>query len=274
MPRGAPAQKRLLTTVLFTDIVGSTQRAQELGDRAWRQLLTTHHRIVRAALKRHRGREIDTAGDGFFATFDQPADSHRMRVDMIDRLRAAGIDIRTGVHMGEVEVMGDKVGGIAVHIGARVMSKAEAGQVLVSGTVRDLMAGSEIAFDDAGVQELKGVATPVHLYAVRPRPIDARSDLSPGGAARGCGSATADRPRGGGRRRRRGRSGGDRAAGQEPVGLRSRSPRRRTRWSGSTRPPGSCPEERGWGRHRPISTRAAASCGWPTSTTRPSRASN
>jgi len=179
MPHGAPGKKRLLTTVLFTDIVGSTQRTQELGDRRWRQLLTTHHGIVRRALKRHGGREIDTAGDGFFATFDQPADAIECATDLIDRLREAGIDIRAGVHMGEVEVMGSKVGGIAVHIGARIMSKADAGHVMVSGTVRDLMAGSEFAFDDAGFHELKGVAAQVHLYAVRHPPTEREPEVAP-----------------------------------------------------------------------------------------------
>jgi class 3 adenylate cyclase/streptogramin lyase len=167
MPRGSSERKRLLATVLFTDIVGSTERAQELGDKRWRQLLTAHHGIVRRALKRHRGREIDTAGDGFFATFDQPSDAIECATDLIDRLHQASIEIRAGVHMGEVEVMGDKVGGIAVHVGARIMSKAGPGQVLVSNTVRDLMAGSDMSFEDAGFHELKGVAAQVHLFAVR-----------------------------------------------------------------------------------------------------------
>jgi class 3 adenylate cyclase/streptogramin lyase len=167
MPRGSPERKRLLTTVLFTDIVGSTQRAEELGDKRWRQLLTLHHGIVRRALKRHEGKEIDTAGDGFFATFDQPSDAIDCATELVDRLHQAGIDIRAGVHMGEVEVMGPKVGGIAVHVGARIMSKAEPRQVLVSNTVRDLMAGSDLDFEDAGFHELKGVAAQMHLFAVR-----------------------------------------------------------------------------------------------------------
>jgi YVTN family beta-propeller protein len=173
MPRGAPERKRLLTTVLFTDIVGSTQRAEELGDKRWRDLLTLHHGIVRRALKRHRGKEIDTAGDGFFATFQQPSDAIDCARDLIDRLHQGGIDIRAGVHMGEVEVMGSSVGGIAVHVGARIMSKAEPGQVLVSNTVRDLMAGSDLDFEDAGFHELKGVAAQMHLFAVRSAPPDA-----------------------------------------------------------------------------------------------------
>jgi YVTN family beta-propeller protein len=167
MPRNAPPKKRLLTTVLFTDIVGSTQRATELGDRRWRQLLTSHHNIVRKALKRHGGREIDTAGDGFFATFDQPSDAIDCGMELIGSLKRAGIDIRAGVHMGEVETMGKTFGGIAVHVGARVMSQAGAGQLFVSNTVRDLMAGSDLQFADAGVHELKGVTQQMHLFAVR-----------------------------------------------------------------------------------------------------------
>jgi class 3 adenylate cyclase/streptogramin lyase len=167
MPRGDQGRRRLLTTVLFTDIVGSTERAEELGDKRWRQLLDHHHTIVRRGLKRHHGREIDTAGDGFFATFDQPSDAIDCATELIDRLHQAGIDIRAGVHMGEVEVMDSKVGGIAVHVGARIMSKAGPGQVLVSNTVRDLMAGSDLDFDDAGFHELKGVAAQMHLFSVR-----------------------------------------------------------------------------------------------------------
>jgi len=154
--------------VLFTDIVGSTQRAEQIGDARWRRLLTKHHAIVRQALKRHRGREIDTAGDGFFATFGQPSDAIDCAADMIARLHAAGIDIRAGVHMGEVEVMDSGLGGIAVHVGARVMSKAEPGQILVSSTIRDLMSGSDLDFQDIGFHELKGVGAQVHLYSVRP----------------------------------------------------------------------------------------------------------
>ena len=144
MRRGTPERRRLLTTVLFTDIVDSTKRATELGDGRWRKLLSTHHAIVRKTLKRHRGREIDTAGDGFFATFAQPSDAIACAEELIARLRDAGIEIRAGVHMGEVEAFGDKVSGIAVHIGARVMSKASAGEVVVSSTVRDLMTGSDL----------------------------------------------------------------------------------------------------------------------------------
>jgi streptogramin lyase len=158
--------------VLFTDIVGSTERAQQLGDTRWRRLLTTHHSIVRRALKDHHGKEIDTAGDGFFATFQQPSDAIDCAEDLIVRLRAIGIDIRAGVHMGEVEVMDDTVGGIAVHVGARVMSKAGAGQIFVSSTVRDLMSGSDLDFRDIGFHELKGVEAQMHLYSVQTAPPD------------------------------------------------------------------------------------------------------
>ena len=159
-------------TVLFTDMVGSTERAEELGDRRWRQVLATHHRIVRRALKRHGGREVDTAGDGFFATFDQPSDAIACATDMIQELGADGIPIRAGVHMGEVEQTGDNFAGIAVHVGARVMSKAGACEVMVSSTVRDLMAGSDVDFVDAGFHELKGVSANAHLYSVKPQPIE------------------------------------------------------------------------------------------------------
>src|SRR6266516_968195 len=166
MPRRPQTPERLLTTVLFTDIVGSTERASELGDKQWRRIIAAHHALVRRDLKRFNGREVDTAGDGFFATFDQPAQAIRCAEAAILAARRLGIEIRAGVHMGEVEVIGPKVGGIAVHIGARVMSKAEPGQVLVSSTVRDLMSGSDLAFRDLGEQELKGVPAQWHLYAV------------------------------------------------------------------------------------------------------------
>jgi class 3 adenylate cyclase/streptogramin lyase len=165
VPRSDPVPRRLLTTVLFTDIVGSTQRAQALGDRRWRQLLTAHHRIMRKDLKRFRGREVDTAGDGFFATFEQPSDAIDCATAMIDDLGSIDVEIRAGIHMGEVELAGKDVRGIAVHVGARVMSKAGAGEVLVSSTVRDLMAGSDVRFDDAGTHELKGINAPMHLYS-------------------------------------------------------------------------------------------------------------
>jgi class 3 adenylate cyclase len=150
MPRKAEAPQRLLTTVLFTDIVASTQRASELGDKQWRRLISSHHALVRRDLRRHNGREIDTAGDGFFATFDQPAQAIGCAQAIVGGMRRLGIEVRAGIHMGEVEVIGPKVVGLVVHIGARVMSKAGPGQVLVSSTVRDLMAGSELTFEDLG----------------------------------------------------------------------------------------------------------------------------
>ncbi len=168
MPRRTDVPERLLTTVMFTDIVGSTQLAAELGDRAWRQLLSRHHAYVRKVLKRYGGREVDTAGDGFFATFDQPARALNCARELVAGLHSMGVEIRAGIHMGEVEVIGPKVGGIAVHIGSRVMSKAGPGEVLVSSTVRDLMSGSDTKFQDRGLQELKGVPAQWHLFAVKP----------------------------------------------------------------------------------------------------------
>jgi adenylate/guanylate cyclase family protein len=150
MPRRTGAPERLLATVMFTDIVGSTDLAAKLGDRGWRHLLSQHHAFVRKVLKRYGGREIDTAGDSFFATFNQPARAINCAKDLVEGLHRMGIEIRAGIHMGEVEVIGPKVGGIAVHIGSRVMSKAGPGEVLVSSTVRDLMSGSEIRFDFFG----------------------------------------------------------------------------------------------------------------------------
>jgi YVTN family beta-propeller protein len=166
VPRRTQAPQRLLTTVLFTDIVASTQRASEVGDKRWRQIVNAHHALVRRRLKQHGGREIDTAGDGFFATFDQPAEAIRCAEEIVRDVRRLGIEIRAGIHMGEVEVIGPKLGGIAVHIAARVMSQAAANQVLVSSTVRDLMSGSDLQFEDLGSHELKGVPAQWRLYAV------------------------------------------------------------------------------------------------------------
>ena len=168
MPRRGEGE-RALAIVLFTDIVGSTELAAELGDERWKQVLETHHGVVRKTLRRYEGREVDTAGDGFFATFKRPADAIRCASDIIDQLRAVGIQIRAGVHMGEVEQLGGKdgkVGGIAVHIGARVAAKAGASEILVSSTVRDLVAGSDIRFADRGSYDLKGVPGEWHLYAI------------------------------------------------------------------------------------------------------------
>jgi class 3 adenylate cyclase len=155
----------VLATVLFTDIVGSTQRAVELGDRRWRELLSTHDTAVRRELERFRGREVDTAGDGFFATFDGPARAVRCAISIGEAAREFGVDVRAGIHTGECELDGPKVRGIAVHTGARVASLAEPGEVLVSKTVKDLVSGSGLEFEDRGVHELKGVPGEWQLYA-------------------------------------------------------------------------------------------------------------
>ncbi|TMK93974.1 MAG: adenylate/guanylate cyclase domain-containing protein, partial [Actinobacteria bacterium] len=163
--RPAPEPDRVLATVLFTDLVESTRRAAELGDRRWRELLEAHHAAVRQELARFRGREIDTAGDGFLATFDGPARAIRAACAIRDTIRTLGLELRAGLHTGECELMNGKVGGIAVHTGARVAAQAEAGEVLVSSTVRDLVAGSGIAFEERGERELKGVGS-WRLYSV------------------------------------------------------------------------------------------------------------
>ncbi|MGA9162030.1 MAG: adenylate/guanylate cyclase domain-containing protein [Actinomycetota bacterium] len=157
---------RVLATVMFTDIVGSTQRASQMGDRAWRQLLVTHHQRVGGLLARYRGREVDTAGDGFFATFDGPARAIRCAMAIAQAIQDLGIEVRVGLHTGEIELEGDAVRGIAVHIGARVASLAGPGEVLVSSTVKDLVAGSGLTFEDRGEHELKGVPDRWHLYRV------------------------------------------------------------------------------------------------------------
>ena len=163
-----PAEpERVLATVLFTDIVGSTERARELGDRRWRDLLEHHHELVRRDLERFRGREVDTAGDGFLATFDGPARAIRSGRAIVDSVRGLGLEVRAGLHTGEVELAGAAVRGIAVHTGARVASHAGAGEVLVSQTVKDLVAGSGIEFEDRGAHELKGIPGEWRLYAVR-----------------------------------------------------------------------------------------------------------
>ncbi len=157
---------RVLATVLFTDIVGSTTRAAELGDRRWRDLLEAHHSLVRRQLERWRGREVDTAGDGFLATFDGPARAIRCAVAIRGAMAPLDLEIRAGLHCGEVELVGDDVAGIAVHTGARVAALARANEVLVSSTVRDLVAGSDIGFEERGEHELKGVPGTWRLYAV------------------------------------------------------------------------------------------------------------
>jgi class 3 adenylate cyclase len=161
---------------MFTDIVGSTERAVELGDLRWRELVAAHHGFVRKQLKRFGGREVDTAGDGFFATFAQPAPAIECARAIVDGLATMTIQVRVGVHMGEVEVRGPEVRGVAVHMGARIMSAAGPGEILVSSTVRDLTAGSDVRFEDRGVQELKGVPAQ-HLFAVRtPLPKEASEE--------------------------------------------------------------------------------------------------
>jgi len=157
---------RVLATVLFSDIVGSTQMVDKLGDRRWHDLLERHHALVRRELARHRGREIDTAGDGFFAAFDGPARAIRCAASIRDALRELDVHVRIGVHAGECERAGGGLRGVAVHVGARIGGVAEADEILVSSTVRDLVAGSAIAFEDAGERELKGVPDPWRLFRV------------------------------------------------------------------------------------------------------------
>lgn len=164
--RHLPEIDRVLATVLFTDIVGSTEKAAALGDGRWGELLTLHHERVRSELERFRGHEINTAGDGFLATFDGPARAVRCGQAIAEAVRDLGIEIRAGAHTGEIELDGDDVRGIAVHIGARVGALAGSSEVLVSSTVKDLVAGSGLSFEDAGEHELKGVPDRWHLYRV------------------------------------------------------------------------------------------------------------
>src|SRR5262245_10103372 len=168
--REAADLDRVLATVLFTDIVSSTERAAELGDRAWRQLLDAHHAVVRAQLARYRGREIDTAGDGFLSSFDGPARAVRCGRAVVDALRGIGLDVRAGVHTGECEIADGKLRGIAVHIGSRGAGEATAGEVRGTRTVRDLVAGSGLNFTDRGERQLKGVHDPIRIYALESSP--------------------------------------------------------------------------------------------------------
>lgn len=161
-----PEHDRVLATVMFTDIVGSTRMADELGDRAWRDLVERHHGAVRRELARHRGREIDTAGDGFFAAFDGPARAIRCAVRIRDALGELGLDVRIGLHAGECERVGTGLRGVAVHVGARISAMASTGEILVSSTVHDLVAGSGLDLTDAGHRELKGIPEAWHLYRV------------------------------------------------------------------------------------------------------------
>jgi pimeloyl-ACP methyl ester carboxylesterase len=156
---------RVLSTILFTDLVGSTTTAVELGDARWRELLARHHAVVRRELARHRGAELDSAGDGFFAHFDGPARAIRCATAIVDGVRTeTGLDVRAGIHTGECEILGEKLAGIAVHIGSRIATNARAGEVLVSSTVKDLVAGSGIGFENRGVVHLKGLPGKWELY--------------------------------------------------------------------------------------------------------------
>lgn len=164
-PRRAP--DRVLATVLFTDVVGSTEHAARFGDRAWHGLLDRHNSIVRDRLDRFRGREVKTTGDGFVATFDGPARAVRCAQEIVAEVDSLRLAVRCGLHTGECEVFKDDIGGIAVHIGARIGAIARGGEVLVSRTVKDLVVGSELEFDDRGPQRLRGVPGEWRLYALR-----------------------------------------------------------------------------------------------------------
>jgi class 3 adenylate cyclase len=164
--RHGPEPERALATVMFTDIVGSTERAAQVGDRSWRDLLERHYGMVRDALARHRGREVKTTGDGFLATFDGPARAIRCALEVRDKAREVSMDVRAGLHTGECELIGQDIGGLGVHIGARVAALAQPGEVLVSRTVTDLVAGAGIAFESRGAHPLKGVPGDWELFAV------------------------------------------------------------------------------------------------------------
>jgi class 3 adenylate cyclase len=164
--RGVPTVDRVLATLMFTDVVGSTDLAARIGDRAWRELLDRHHRAIRTDLDRFRGREVDTTGDGFLAVFDGPGRAVRCARAAVESIGALGLEIRVGLHTGEVELVGDDLRGIAVHIGARIAALAAPGQVLVSSTVKDLVAGSGIEFEDRGERVLKGVPDPWRVLEV------------------------------------------------------------------------------------------------------------
>src|SRR2546427_4252229 len=164
--RPIPEIDKVLATVLFTDIVDSTRRQAELGDRRWKELVEQHHATVRDLLKRYRGEEQDTAGDGFYIRFDGPARAIRCAQDIVEAIRPLGIEVRAGLHTGECEIVDGKCSGLSVSIGARVMANAGPSEVLVSRTVKDLTAGSGLTFQDAGEHELKGVPDRWQLYRV------------------------------------------------------------------------------------------------------------
>jgi adenylate cyclase len=176
MNQAGPSERRFVATMLFTDIVGSTDLAVRLGDRQWQTLLASHHTAIRRELRRFRGREVDTAGDGFFATFEQPTQALQAAEAIVAAVAELGIAIRVGLHAGEAEAGGEKIRGIAVHIASRVMSAARPGEVLVSGTLRDLVAGSGVEFSDRGLHELKGVPGEWHLWALGGAAQDADAD--------------------------------------------------------------------------------------------------
>jgi uncharacterized protein (TIGR00369 family) len=164
--RPTTAPERVLTTLLFTDIVGSTQHAERLGDAAWRAILERHHALVRQELGAHRGREVNTTGDGFLARFDSPAGAIRCAKAIRSGVKGLHVTIRSGVHTGECEIQGADLAGIAVHVAARITAMAEADEILVSGTVRDLAAGSGLRFTPRGAHQLKGVEGEWNLFAV------------------------------------------------------------------------------------------------------------
>ncbi len=173
-----------LVTILFTDIVGSSDIAVAVGDRRWKVLLEAHNRIVRQALRRHGGKELDTAGDGFFAVFDRQAESIRCAVEIVEGVREIGLEVRAGLHVGEAELIGGKVGGVAVHTGARVGAIGGPGEIVVSSVLRDLVPGAGIDFQDLGDRRLKGVPEEVRLWAVRSvNGVDLGRPLDPSEAA-------------------------------------------------------------------------------------------
>ena len=190
MRRGSGESR--LATILFTDIVGSSEIASELGDRRYRVLIARHHAAVRKELKRFGGREIDTAGDGFFVSFGAPAAAVRCACAISDAVRLLGIEIRAGLHVGEAEVLGRKLGGTTVHIAARVMASAGAGEVLVTGTLRDLVPGSGFSFSHRGRRPLKGVPGEWDLYAVTA--VDGQEREAPGDPAKAAAIREAIRP--------------------------------------------------------------------------------
>jgi class 3 adenylate cyclase/streptogramin lyase len=196
---GVPESSTSLATVVFTDIVASTEVAAELGDRRWRELVRRHHALVRRELRRYGGREIDTAGDGFFATFDRPAAGIHAACAITDALRELGIEIRAGVHVGEVEGRGQKVGGMAVNIGARVMALAGAGEVLVTSTAKELVPGAGFGFEDREAQQLKGVPGTWTVFAVTS--VNGRGRPAPPSALVARERREAVQPPTGGRRR-------------------------------------------------------------------------